>query len=83
MWRKVNKGNAEMLNSIKNKIKISIQEIMIITGKMVRKQSKKIPNWKAPGGDDVRGFISKQLNDILNGSFILAVQMIYDRTKIC
>ena len=46
---------------------------------MVSKQSRKIPNWKAPGRDGVQGFWIKkltslherrafQLNKILNGN---------------
>ena len=55
------------------------QECLVITKDMVSKQSRKIPNWKAPGRDGVQGFWTKkltnlhertafQLNKILNGN---------------
>ena len=55
------------------------QEYLVITKDMASKQSRKIPNWKAPGRDRVQGFWIKkltnlyertafQLNKILNGN---------------
>ena len=55
------------------------QEDLVITKKMVSKQSRKIPDWKAPRRDGVQGFwINKltklheqtafQLNKLLNGN---------------
>jgi len=52
---------------------------LVITKEMVIKQSRKIPNWKAPGRDGVQGFwikrltslherIAIQLNEILSGN---------------
>ena len=54
------------------------QECLVITKEMVSKQSRKIPNRKAPGKDRVQGWIKKltkfhektafELNKILNGN---------------
>ena len=55
------------------------QECLVITKEIVSKQSRKIPNWKAPGRDGVQVFKIKkltnlherttfQLNKILNGN---------------
>ena len=37
------------------------QECLVITKEMVSKQSRKIPNWKAPGRDGVQSFWIKKL----------------------
>ena len=61
---------------------------------MVSKQSRKIPNWKAPERDGVQGFWIKkltnlhertafQLNKILNGNQQLPDWLTYGRTVLC
>ena len=70
------------------------QECLVITKDMVSKQSRKIPNWKAPGRDGVQGFWTKkltnlhertafQLNKILNGNEQLADWLTDGRTVLC
>ena len=67
---------------------------MVITKDMVSKQSRKIPNWIAPGRDGVQGFWIKKLtnlhertafilNKILNGNQQLADWLTYERTILC
>ena len=61
---------------------------MVIIKDMVSKQSRKIPNWKAPRRDGIQGFWIKkltnlhegtafQLNKILNGNEQLADLLTY------
>ena len=70
------------------------QECLVITKQMVSKQSRKIPNWKAPGRNEVQAFwITKfanlcertafQLNKILNGNQQLPDWLTYGRTVLC
>ena len=40
------------------------QECLVITKDMVPNQSRKIPNWKAPGRDVVQGFWIKKLTNL-------------------
>ncbi len=67
---------------------------MEITVEMVKKQSRKIPNWKAPGRDGVQGYwikqlsslherIANQLNEIICGANRLPEWMTYGRTVLC
>ena len=70
------------------------QECLVVTKEMVSKQSRKIPNWKAPGKDGVQGFwikkltslherIAFQLNKILNGNEQLLDWLTYGGTALC
>ena len=70
------------------------QECLVITKEMVSKQSRKIPNWKAPGRDGVQSFWIKkltnlherpafQLNKILNRNQRLPDWLTYGRTVLC
>ena len=71
--------NAKWLKKLKVENNYERQEYLVITKGMVSKQSRKIPNWKAPERDGVQGFWIKkltnlhertafQLNKILNGN---------------
>ena len=70
------------------------QECLVITKEVVFKQSRKIPNWKAPGRDGVQSFWIKkltnlheqtvfQLNKILNGNQKLSDRLTYGRMVLC
>ena len=67
---------ADWLEGLKGERDYDQQEALEISEVMVKKQCKKIPNWKAPGWDGVQGFwikrldtmhsrIASQLNEIL------------------
>ena len=69
-------------------------EWLVITREMVCKESRKIPNWTAPGRDGVQGFWIKklgnlhertafQLNMILNGNQQLPDWLTYGQTVLC
>ena len=47
---------AEWLEGLKGERDYDQQEALEISEVMVKKQCKKIPNWKAPGWDGVQGF---------------------------
>ena len=70
------------------------QERMTITVDKIRKQCKKMPNWKAPGKDKVQGYwiknltqmhsrIAEQLNKILIGEDGKPEWMTYGHTVLC
>ena len=95
MWSESKKHNrnAEWLKKLKEENKYQKQESLVITKDMVSKQSRKIPNWKAPGRDGVQGFwINKltnlhertafQLNKILNGNKQLPDLVTHGRTVL-
>ena len=48
--------NAEWLEKLLTESNYQKQDHLIITKEMVLNQSKKIPNWKAPGKNGVQGF---------------------------
>ena len=48
--------NAEWLEKLRTESNYQKQDHLIITKEMVLNQSKKIPNWKAPGKNGVQGF---------------------------
>ena len=86
--------NTEWQKKLKEENNDQKQEFLVITKVMVFKQSRKIPNWKAPGRDGVQGFWIKkltnfheqtafQLNKILNGNEQLADWLTYGRTVLC
>ena len=85
---------ADWLEGLKGERYYDQQEALEISEVMVKKQCKKIPNWKAPGWDGVQGFwikrldtmhgrIASQLNEILNGTARLPEWMTYGRTVLC
>ena len=86
--------NTEWQKKLKEENNYQKQEFLVITKDVVFKQSRKIPNWKAPGRDGVQGFWIKkltnlhertafQLNKILNGNEQLADWLTYGRTVLC
>ncbi|XP_047488218.1 uncharacterized protein LOC125038695 [Penaeus chinensis] len=89
-----NKG-AEWLSELKNEVKgRHSQEGVTISIENVRKQAKKMPNWKAPGKDGVQGYwiknmtnmhdrIANQLNKILMGTDSLPKWLTHGRTVLC
>ena len=89
-----NKG-AEWLSELKDEIKgRHSQEGVSISIENVRKQAKKIPNWKSPGKDGVQGHwiknltnmhdrIADQLNKILMGTDTLPTWLTHGRTVLC
>ena len=79
--------------SEKNQSSVNIGD-MEITVEMVKKQSRKIPNWKASGRDGVQGYwikqlsslherIANQLNEIISGANRLPEWLVYGRTVLC
>ena len=65
-----------------------------ITEEMVKKQSRGVPNWKAPGRDSMQQYWlknltslhpckAKQVNDILNVKCPLAYWMTSEKTALC
>ncbi|XP_063592533.1 uncharacterized protein LOC134769724 [Penaeus indicus] len=89
-----NKG-AEWLSELKYEVKGKhSQEAVNISIESVRKQAKKIPNWKCPGKDVVQGYwiknltnmhdrIADQLNNILMGTDTLPKWLTHGRTVLC
>ena len=88
------KENAEWLKKMKNETKVRKQGNIIITVEMIRKQCKKIPNWKAAGPDEVQGFwikrltelhqrIATQLTNILENPEDLPRWMTFGKTVLC
>ena len=70
------------------------QERVSISVEKIRKQCRKIPNWKAPGRKSVQGYwiknlsslhqrVSSQMNRILMGEDDLSEWMTHDRTVLC
>ena len=54
-------ADAKWLNDVKEELKeVRQQDEVHITAAKVKKQLRKMPNWKAPGPDGVRGFWFKQ-----------------------
>ena len=71
--------NVEWLKTLKDNSRYRNQEGLVITEENTLKQSRKVPNWKAPGRDGVQGFwvkkltslhgkIAHHLNEILSGN---------------
>ena len=86
--------NAEWLKTLKDNRRYRNQEGLVITGENILKQSRKVPNWKAPGKDGVQGFwvkkltslherIAHQLNEILSGNEQLPQWLTFGRTVLC
>ena len=70
------------------------QERVSISVEKIRKQCRKIPNWKAPRRNSVQGYwiknlgslhqrVSSQMNRILMGEDDLSEWMTHDRTVLC
>ena len=70
------------------------QQNVAINELKVKKQFSKMPNWEAPGHDDVQGFgikrldkmherIATQLDEILEGTKEIPSWMTYGRTVLC
>ena len=70
------------------------QDDTVINFAMVTAQSKKVPNWKAPGPDGVQGYwikkltslhgrIAEQMNEIINSRVPIPVWMTTGRTVLC
>lgn len=88
--------DAEWLKELKEEMKNEnhSQNRMLITIDKIRKQCRKMPNWKAPGKDKVQGYwiknltkmhnrIAEQLNKILMGEDDLPEWMTYGHTVLC
>ena len=71
-----------------------LQERVSISVEKIRKQCRKISNWKAPGRDGVQGYwiknlsslherVSSRMNRILMGKDNLPEWMTHDRTVLC
>ena len=71
-----------------------LQERVVISVEMVRKQCRKIPNWRAPGKDGAQGYwiknlsnfhvqVAIQMNKILMGEDSLPSWMTHGRTVLC
>ena len=94
MEKEHNKG-AEWLSELKEEVKgRHSQEGVTISIENVRKQAKKMPNWKSPGKDGVQGYwiknltnlhnrIADQLNKILMGMDTLPKWLTHGRTVLC
>ena len=96
IWDKEKEHNkaAEWLHDIKEEVNLNKQENIVITEQMVKKQSSKIPNWKAPGPEGVQGFwlkkltklhkrIAEQFNHLLENSERIPKWMTQGRTILC
>ena len=87
---------AEWLKDLKNELENeeNLQESVVISVEKVRKQCRKMPNWKASGKDGVPGYwiknlsnlherIAIQMNKILMGEDSPPAWMTYGRTVLC
>ena len=87
--------DAHWLSELKDKVKgRHSQEVVTISIENVRKQAKKMPNWKSPGKDGVQGYwvknltniherIADQLNKILMGRDTLPKWLTDGQTVLC
>ena len=62
----MNKQEAEWLKDLKNELGNDkyLQERVVVSVEKVTKQSRKIPNLKAPGKDGVQGYWIKNLSNL-------------------
>ena len=67
------------------KVENNYEKQVVITKVMVSKQSRKIPNWKAPGRDGVQGFWIKKLTNLHERTAFqqLPDWLTYGRTVLC
>ena len=81
---------ADWVSGLKEETVKLEQQNVVINEDKVKKQSSKMPNWKAPGHDGVQGFriktfdkmherIASQLNEILEGM----KEITFGRTVLC
>ena len=70
---------ADWLEGLKGEKDYDQQEVLEISEVMVKKQCKKIQNWKAPGWDGVQRFWIKRL-DMMNGRIASQLNEILNRT---
>ena len=95
LWS-VGKGHhreSEWLKDIKNELvndKHRQERVVISAEEKVTKQSREMPNWKAPGKNSVQGYwiknhvrIAAQINKILMGNDNLLAWMTHGRTVLC
>jgi hypothetical protein len=87
--------DAEWLAELRDEVKGGhTQERVTISAEKIKKQSRKMPNWKSPGKDGVQGYwiknltnlherISDQLNKILMGTDTLPEWLTHGRTVLC
>ena len=93
--RKEHNREAEWLKDLKReRVNERPQERVSLIVEKIRKQCRKIPNWKAPGRDGVQGYwiknlsslyehVSSQINGILMGEDDLPEWMTHGRTVLC
>ena len=92
--KKEHNKKADWLSDLKKEMVNLEQQNVVINEEKVKKQCRKMPNWKAPGHDGVQGFwikrlnkihgrIAAQLNEILEGTKEIPVWMTYGRTVLC
>ena len=92
--RKQHNNEAEWLKDLKKEMANEEQRDIVVDENKVRKQCRKMPNWKAPGHDGVQGFwlkkldklhsrIAEQLNKLLDGTEEIPGWMTYGRTVLC
>ena len=59
--------NTDWLRKVENELKeLTLQDDINIEIKKVRKQIRKMPNWKSPGPDAVQGYWIKNLSNLHN-----------------
>ena len=59
--------NTDWLRKVKNELgELTVQDDVNIEIKKVRKQTRKMPNWKIPGPDGVQGYWIKNLSNLHN-----------------
>ena len=87
--------DADWLSEVKDEVKRRhSQEVVTISIENVRKQAKKMPNWRSPSKDGVQGYwiknltnmhdrIADQLNKILMGMDTLPKWLAHGRTVLC
>ena len=96
IWSKAVDHNidAEWLETLREEKRDIQQDHLVITEDHVKRQVKKMPNWKSPGPDGVQGYwlkklsafhscIATQLNDMLNNGVEIPKWMTKGRTVLC
>ena len=59
--------NADQLRKVENELgELTVQDDTHIESKKVRKEIRKMPNWKSPGPDGVQGYWIKNLSNLHN-----------------
>ena len=96
IWGKSENHNFNLgwLKTLKDNNKYRNQEGLVVTEENIKKQSRKVSNWKAPGRDGVKGFwvkklaslhggVAYQLNEILRANEQLPEWLTYEGTVLC